>query len=181
MAEQEIVIRKETPDDIPAIRRIHLEAFDYPYEANLVDALREEGAHVLSMVADRGGRILGHILYSPVSLVSETGSLIVAGLAPMAVYPRMQRTGIGKRLIRESLAALREESVPAVVLLGHPEYYPKFGFQPASRFGITYDFKVPDNAFMALELEEGALTHHGGGVAKYHPAFIDVQFGFEPE
>lgn len=176
MAQPNLEIRREAPDDIPAVRRVNLEAFNTPYEANLVDRLRHEGAHLLSLVAVKNSRIVGHILFSPVTIENETDSVDVAGLAPMAVYPTHQRSGIGSALIRASLDMLREAGIPAVVLLGHPDYYPKFGFQPASRFGIHYGYRVPDEAFMALELQEEALREVSG-LAKYHFAFEDAQIG----
>lgn len=176
MAENTIEIRQETAEDVAAIRRVHLEAFTTPFEANLVDRLRVEGAHMLSLVALRNGRVIGHILFSPVSIECDHETLEVAGLAPMAVYPNHQRAGIGSALIRTGLEMLRGKGVPAVVLLGHPEYYPKFGFQPASVFGIHYGYRVPDEAFMALELTEGALKNVSG-LARYHYAFEDAQIG----
>lgn len=176
MAESKLEIRRETPDDIDLIRRVNLEAFNSPFEANLVDRLRHEQAHTLSLVAVRNGRIVGHILFSPVTIENETDSFEVVGLAPMAVYPNHQRAGIGSALIQQGLDILRDEGVPAVVLLGHPDYYPKFGFRPASRFGISYGYRVPDEAFMALELREGALKDVSG-LARYHYAFEDAQIG----
>lgn len=176
MAESNIEVRRETPEDIAAIRRVNLEAFNTPYEANLVDRLRAEGAHMLSLVAVRNGRIIGHILFSPVTIESEDESVQVAGLAPMAVYPNHQRMGVGSKLIRKGLEILRDQGIPGVVLLGHPEYYPRFGFRAASSYGIHYGYRVPDEAFMALELEEGALKSVCG-LAKYHYAFEDAQIG----
>lgn len=176
MAEANLEIRPETSEDISAIRRVNLEAFNTPYEANLVDRLRQERAHMLSLVAERNGRVVGHLLFSPVTIENDAESCEVAGLAPMAVYPIHQRSGIGSALIRKGLELLRERGVPAVVLLGHPEYYPKFGFRPASEFGIQYGYRVPDEAFMALELQEGAMRNVSG-MARYHAAFEEAQIG----
>lgn len=176
MAQTPVEIRSETPQDVSAVRKVNLEAFNSPYEANLVDRLRSEGVHLLSLVAAKNERIVGHILFSPVKIDTPDGPFEVAGLAPMAVYPHVQRSGIGSALIRTSLQILRERKVPAIVLLGHPEYYPRFGFRPASEFGIRYGYRVPDEAFMAIELQEGCLAGHPG-LAKYHPAFDDGQTG----
>jgi putative acetyltransferase len=147
---------------------VNLAAFESPAEANLVDALRDQ-SDVISIVAEQDGHVLGHILFSPVRLTGADG-LRAMGLAPMAVVPERQRTGIGSALIREGLAHCQRQSVDAVFVVGHPEYYPRFGFRPASAFGITCEFEVPDEVFMTLELAPGALKGTPGRVF-YHQAF----------
>jgi putative acetyltransferase len=161
-------VRAERPTDIPHVHAVNVAAFNSPTEADLVDALREQ-AEVISIVAEQDGHILGHILFSPVRL-SGAEELRVMGLAPMAVAPERQRTRIGSALVREGLAQCRQQGVDAVFVVGHPEYYPRFGFRPASGFGITCEFEVPEDVFMALELAPGVLTGRPGRLF-YHEAF----------
>lgn len=161
-------VRPERPADIPHIHALNAAAFGSPVEANLVDVLRAQ-VGVISIVAERDGEILGHILFSPVRL-TDADDLRVMGLAPMAVAPERQRTGIGAALVREGLAHCQREGVDAVFVVGHPEYYPRFGFSRASGFGITCEFEVPDEAFMARELVPGVLNGRTGQVL-YHEAF----------
>jgi putative acetyltransferase len=162
-------VRSERPADIPHVHALNVAAFDSPTEATLVDALREQ-ADVVSIVAEQDGHIIGHILFSPVRLTGADG-LHAVGLAPMAVAPEHQRTGIGSALVREGLAHCQRQGVDAVFVVGHPEYYPRFGFRPASSFaGITCEFEVPDEVFMALELAPAALEGKAGRVF-YHEAF----------
>jgi putative acetyltransferase len=164
-------IRPETPVDLDAIRAINRAAFGTAVEADLVDALRREASPLISLVADDGGTVAGHVMLSPVKIDGEApGSRLLMGLAPVAVLPARQRGGIGGALIREGLAACRLHGAAAVVLVGMPEYYPRFGFVPASRFGLTCEYDVPDDVFMAVELEAGALEGRRG-LVRYHPAF----------
>ena len=164
-------IRPETPADADAIRAVNRAAFGAEVEVNLVDALRLEASPIISLVADDGGVVIGHIMFSPVSIDGDApGAPLIMGLAPVAVLPERQRGGIGGALIREGLAACGLRRVAAVVLVGMPEYYPRFGFVPASRFGLTCEYDVPDDVFMALELEAGALAGRRG-LVRYHPAF----------
>ena len=161
-------VRSERPADIPHVHAVNVAAFDSPTEATLVDALREQ-ADVVSIVAEQDGHIIGHILFSPVRLTGAD-DLRAVGLAPMAVAPERQRTGIGSALVREGLAHCQRQGVAAVFVVGHPEYYPRFGFRPASGFGITCEFEVPDEVFMAMELAPGALKGRAGRLF-YHEAF----------
>lgn len=132
-----------------------------------MDRLRLEADPVVSVVAVEDATVLGHILFSPVTL-DTAGSALVMGLAPMAVRPDRQRQGIGSELVRYGLERCRELGAVAVVVLGHPEYYPRFGFKPASGFGVRSEYDVPDDAFMLLELEAGTVSP---GVVRYHCAF----------
>ena len=161
-------IRRERPADVAGVRHVNESAFDTPLEANLVDRLRAEATPLISLVADDDGLIVGHILFSPVTLSSDDG-VRVLGLAPMAVLPDRQRRGIGSSLVHAGLDECRMKGAAAVVVLGHPKYYPRFGFRPASSFGITGEYDVPDDVFMALELMPGVLA--GKGTIRYHPAF----------
>lgn len=167
------VIRQETPDDLAAIRQVNEQAFGRPAEANLVDALRAHGKMLLSLVAVKAERVVGHILFSPVTIESAEGTLPAVGLGPVAVLPALQRQGIGSLLVTTGLAACRQAGHAGVVVLGHPTYYPRFGFRPASRYGIDSDYAVPDDVFMALELHAGALEGRAGRV-KYQPEFQAV-------
>lgn len=162
-------IRQERADDLEAIRLVNRAAFETNTEADLVDALRVQADPIISLVADEAGSIVGHILFSPVTLSGDP-QLELMGLAPMAVLPARQRRGIGSALVREGLERCKRLGCPAVVVLGHPEYYPRFGFVPASRFGIGCEYDVPDEVFMALELEAGVLQGKSGTV-RYHAAF----------
>lgn len=171
-----LTIRAETSEDAPAVRRVNELAFRRPSEANLVDALRAAASPLISLVAVREGEVVGHILFSPVTI--ETGHVpsieegVFVGLAPMAVLPEYQNQGVGSQLVREGLQACRQMGAAAVVVLGHPEFYPRFGFIPASRYSLRCEYPVPDEVFMALELRPGALSTPG--LVKYHPEFANV-------
>jgi len=167
-----MLLRAEEDDDHDSVYVLNSSAFDTAAEAKLVNALREQARPVISIVAELDGRVVGHILFSPVSL-SGHPRLKLTGLAPMAVLPEHQRLGIGSALVREGIGQCRQLGFEAVVVLGHPEYYPRFGFSPASDFGIDSEYGVPENTFMAIELRTGALDGKKGR-AKYHPAFDDL-------
>jgi putative acetyltransferase len=164
-------IRPEQRADIDGTRAVNLAAFETSSEADLVDVLRERADPVVSLVADAGDAIVGHILFSPATLPGYP-DLRIMGLAPMAVAPARQRQGIGAALIREGLEQCRRLGVGAVIVLGHADYYPRFGFRAASAFGLRSEYEVPDDVFMALELVQGSL-HGASGTMQYHPAFAD--------
>lgn len=167
-------IRPERLEDLPAIHNLNVRAFSTDAEAEAVDKLRARGAYLLSLVADFDGVVVGHIFFTPVTIEKEDGTFFdVVGLAPMAVQPELQRRGIGSLLVRAGLDALRQMGFPAVLVLGHAEYYPRFGFEPASHWGIRYAAEVPDEVFMALELRPGALNGHGG-VARFQEEFQEL-------
>jgi len=166
-----VSLRIERSGDEPGIHETNELAFGEPLEARLVDALRETPDY-LSLVATIDERAVGHILFTPVTIEPATDRRI-AGLAPMAVRPEHQRSGIGGQLIRAGLEECRRIGYSAVVVLGHPEYYPRFGFVPAHTFGLTCEFPSPPEAFMAIELERGALKGTAG-VVHYLPQFADV-------
>lgn len=168
-----MTIRPETPEDLPGIHRVNELAFGQPAEANLVDALRDEARPFLSLVAIQDGQVAGHICFTPVTIESEDGSFTAMGLAPMAVLPDLQSQGIGSDLVRRGLEECRRMGHDVVVVLGHPEYYPRFGFLPASRKGLRSEYPVPDEVFMVAELSPGALAGRTG-LVKYHPAFGKV-------
>ena len=171
-----MLVRAETPADRAAVYALNMAAFDTPAEARLVDALREQARPMVSLVADDGGvdglGICGHILFSPVTL--EDATPLLMGLAPLAVSPSRQGQGLGSALVCAGLHACPEIGAVAVVILGDPGYYGRFGFLAASRFGLrcvyTESGDIPADAFMLLELRPGALDEHQG-MLRYHPAF----------
>jgi putative acetyltransferase len=165
-----LTIRKETPEDIDSIRYINEQAFSQKDEAELIDKLRNCGLVTLSLVAVQAGQIVGHILFSPVTVESEYSSFEAIALGPMAVLPEHQRKGIGSHLVRVGLEECRRLGHEIVVVLGHPDYYPRFGFIPGRTKGIDCEFEAPDEAWMVLELWEGALAGRSGTV-KYQPEF----------
>jgi putative acetyltransferase len=169
-----IAVRAETPNDYSAVRRVNEAAFGRPEEARLVDALREEASPFISLVADEDGRVVGHIFFSPVMIKEEeAGSTVALGLAPMAVLPEFQKRGVGSLLVREGLKESLRLGHEVVVVLGHPEYYPRFGFTQAKQKGLSCEYPVPDEAFMVAELRPGALEGRRG-LVKYHAAFNKV-------
>jgi putative acetyltransferase len=168
-----MTIRLEKPEDIPAIRIVNELAFGRPAEADLVDALRRNGKSAVSLVAEDDDRIVGHILFSPVTVETVEREMVGAGLAPLAVIPERQNQRIGSMLVEHGLRRCREEGHQYVVVLGHPDYYPRFGFVPAGRFGIKSEYDVADEVFMVMELREGALRGCAG-VVKYQPEFNEV-------
>lgn len=168
-----INIRSETTEDITSIRRVNAEAFGRKAEANLVDALRSNGRATLSLVALDHGSVAGHILFSPLTIEAEGARHEALGLGPMAVLPEFQRQGIGSALVRAGLEELTRQGHGAVIVLGHPDFYPRFGFVPASRYGISSKYKVPDEVFMARELLPGALSGKSGLVV-YSTEFDEV-------
>jgi putative acetyltransferase len=170
---QVITIREERAEDIPAIREVNDQAFGNPGEGRLVDALREKGAVLSSLVAVREGRVVGHILYSPVTIDSGGERLVGAGLGPMAVLPEFQRQGIGGRLIEAGNRVMAEAGYAYIIVLGHAEYYPRFGFQPAVKYGIRCQWEVPQEAFM-VKILEPAKMQGVEGLARYRPEFNEV-------
>jgi putative acetyltransferase len=166
-----MVIREEQQGDLDQVRAINLAAFETAMEADLVDALRERATPHVSLVAEDDGLIVGHILFSPATLASDL-DVRVMGLAPMAVIPSRQREGIGSRLVREGLERCRQLDAAAVIVLGHPQYYPRFGFRPASNLSLRSEYDVPDDVFMVLELRERALAGRSGTI-RYHPVFAE--------
>ena len=165
-------IRPETKADRSAVRAVNEAAFETSAEADLVDALRAKGVEVISLVADIDGAVVGHILFSPVSLSGQS-QLNVVGLGPMAVVPQHQREGIGSALVREGLKRCKQLRCHAVVVLGHAEYYPRFGFVPAARYALRSEYDVPEDVFMVAELKAGALQGTSG-LIRYDEAFASV-------
>jgi putative acetyltransferase len=172
MPDAVIAIREERPDDVAAIRDVNDRAFDQPLEGRIVDALRDHGAVQLSLVAVVDDRVVGHILFSPVvTAATSPGSVVPSGLGPMAVVPEQQRRGIGAALIDAGLTRLRAEGCPFIVVLGHHEYYTRFGFVPASRHGLRCEWDVPDESFMVHVLDSASTTA-AAGLVQYRPEFL---------
>ena len=165
-------VRSEQPADVSAIHALHTAAFEKSVEADLVDALRTAAEPLVSLVADDDGEIIGHILFSPVTLSGYSDAKIM-GLAPMAVHPTKQRHGVGSALIVAGLERCKELGYGAVVVLGHRAYYPRFGFQPSVRCGIKSEYDVPDDVFMIKEIEPRYLEGKSGTI-RYHSAFAGL-------
>ena len=174
-------VRDEGPDDVTAIRAVVARAFGRDAEADLIDLLRRASAATVSLVAVQPAAdarrpvdtVIGHILFSPIT-VDGTPSARAVGLAPLAVGPAHQRRGAGTALVEAGLARCRRLNVNLVVVLGHPQYYPRFGFQPGHQLGLTCEYDVPPEVFMALELTPGRLASVSG-VARYHAAFAQLR------
>jgi putative acetyltransferase len=166
-----IEVREERPGDIAAIRALHRHAFGQDQEGRIVDALRSNGALMLSLVATREGVVVGHIAYSPIAV---GGAALGAALGPMAVQPEYQRQGIGSRLVESGTLRLQQTGCPFIVVVGHAGYYPRFGFTPASARGITCEWDVPDDVFMLLVLDEAKMAGVAGGAVTYRREFSTV-------
>jgi putative acetyltransferase len=167
-----VTVRPETAADFEDIREVNRQAFGRYGEARLVDALRDGGYVRLSLVGEVHGKIVGHILFSELPILTQGGRLEALALAPLAVVPDRQRQGIGSRLVREGLKRCAEAGHRIVVVLGHPDYYPRFGFSAKLAEPLRAAFSGP--AFMAVELVPGALSDVAGEV-RYLPPF-----GLEP-
>ena len=165
-------IREEQASDIDKVWKINADAFETEAEANLVNMLRGSGCDFVSLVAEIDNEVVGHILFTPVEL-SGNADLKMMGLAPMAVESQYQKKGIGSKLMKAGLERCQSSGYGAVVVLGHPDYYPKFGFTPSVNFGIKSEYDVPDEVFMVMELVPEYLKNHEG-IIKYHEAFGSV-------
>jgi len=164
-----IEIRDEQPGDIRAIQEVNRRAFGQEEEGNIVDALRHNNGVLVSLVATSGGRVVGHILYSPVVVGAVQG----AALGPMAVHPDHQRQGIGSELVKAGNARITEAGCPFIVVVGHPDFYPRFGFTSARPLGITCEWDVPDEVFMVTVLDD-MMTSRLSGPARFRPEFSSV-------
>jgi len=167
-----ITIRPETAEDYAAIREVNTLAFGREVEARLVENLRRLPDFIpeLSLVGIEAGQVVGHILFSPLVIETQEGAVPAVALATLAVRPEFQNQGIGSELVRDGLERCRNLRHRIVVVVGHPAYYPRFGFSPARERGLEAPFPVPDEAFLALELVPGALDGVAG-VVRYPPPF----------
>jgi putative acetyltransferase len=169
-----MIIRPENSEDIDDIHALNELAFGQPQEANIVDKLRNNCEGLLSLVAIENEKIVGHILFSPAVIEGQHGIIKGMGLAPMAVLPEMQRQGIGTQLVKTGIENLKKTQCPFIVVLGHPEYYPRFGFERASLYGIKCQWEgIPDEVFMILWLDKSA-TPPVSGLAKYREEFNEA-------
>ena len=169
-----IIIRIEKSEDVLQVRKINEQAFETSAEANIVDILRQTCPNSLSLVAEDENCVVGHILFSPAVVNSAGGRIEGMGLAPMAVLPGRQRQGIGSQLVKRGLEILRERGCPFVIVLGHPEYYPRFGFELASKYELSSQWDgVPDEAFMVMIMDHAPLKGVSG-VAKYREEFNEA-------
>jgi putative acetyltransferase len=165
-----VEIREERPDDVAAIRDLNRRAFGQDQESNIVDALRSNGATVLSLLATLNSRVVGHIMYSSLSI---GGEITGAALGPMAVLPEYQRQSIGSKLVEAGNLKLKDAGYPFIIVVGHANYYSRFGFRPASAYGIRCEWEVPDDVFMLLVLDD-AKMQGVSGLAKYRHEFSSV-------
>ncbi len=168
-----ITIRKERESDLLVIKNINDMAFEQDNEGILVEKLRKRPEFIreLSLVAEFQGDVVGHILFFPISIKTKTGFYSTISLAPMAVIPEFQNQGIGGQLVNEGLAKVKELGHKSVVVLGHPEYYPRFRFRKASEWKLTVPFPCPDEAMMALEFEQGTLKT---GMIEFLPEYFEA-------
>jgi len=165
-------IRTEKPDDYAGIREVHVLAFGGDEEANLVELLRNRKKACISLVAMSAHRVVGHIVFSAVSISSAPKTFRGIGLAPLAVLPEFQERGVGSQLTQAGLEACRKAGYDAVVVLGHTSYYPRFGFSRAKDYGLDNEYNAED-AFMVMELRPGAL-HGLAGLVQYAPEFREA-------
>lgn len=168
-----IIITEENESDFDQVWNLNVKVFGREDEAKLVNMLRNSGISYISLTAKKNNKILGHILFTPVKLIGNNKNLKIMGLGPMAVKPGYQRKGIGTKLILAGIDACKNKGYDAVVVLGHPEYYPRFGFVPSSNYGITCEYDAPAEAFMIMELTNSALKENTGTI-QYHEAFNAV-------
>jgi putative acetyltransferase len=167
-----VSVRLETPDDWPGVREVNERAFGQSSEADLVDALRQVARPFISLVATENNTVVGHISFSPITIGADPTPAGM-GLAPMAVVPERQNCGIGSQLVRAGLEECRRQGFDLIVVVGHPTFYPRFGFEPGSRRALTCEYPVPDEVFMVLELTPDAGRGRTG-LVRYHPAFAEV-------
>jgi putative acetyltransferase len=170
-----ITIQPEKEEYYTAIHELNVFAFGREDEAELVNKLRKSSDFVqeLSLVAVKDKKVVGHILFSPVAIHTKKRILPALALAPMAVHPEFQNRGIGSELVRQGLERCRKLGYKVVIVVGHPTYYPRFGFISARAKGLETPFPVPDEAFMVIELTPGALNGISGMII-YPPAFEEV-------
>ena len=168
-----ITIREERPDDADEVFKVNQQAFGREAEAKLVDMLRKAEASSISLVAIVDEKLAAHIIFSTVEVERADKGLVAMGLAPMAVLPDYQKHGIGSQLANAGIEACREAGVDVVFVLGHVDFYSRFGFEPAAKFGLFYGTEEFGPYFMALELTPGSLEGLSG-LVQYRQEFDDV-------
>ncbi|MFP6654623.1 MAG: N-acetyltransferase [Myxococcota bacterium] len=170
---KEWIIRPEAPSDFDSVEEIHRAAFGRPDEAHLVSELRKRAKPTLSLVAEASGSLLGHVMFSPVTIEGPKAPPPSVGLAPLAVMPDAERQGIGSALVRTGLRDCLPMGWRVVFLLGDPGYYFRFGFELAAAQGLRYESEAFDAGFQFIELVPGASSGMSGWV-RYHEAFAHV-------
>ncbi|MBC1489479.1 N-acetyltransferase [Listeria sp. FSL L7-1485] len=168
-----MMIRTEQPKDYQAIRQLNEQAFKGTVEADLIEHIRESEFYQpgLSLVAEaEDGQLIGYIMFSEISLETENKNRFILALAPLAVLPEFQGARIGSKLMEEGIRLSREKAYPAIAVLGHADYYPRFGFKTSEAFGIPSPFDVPAEYYMLLELYNGSLENLQGAI-QYPEAF----------
>ncbi|UCE36992.1 MAG: N-acetyltransferase [Thermoplasmata archaeon] len=168
-------IRQEQKDDYKKVYEINKEAFNQEDESKLIERIRASEGFVpeLSLVAEQDNEIVGHILFSKIKIIGEAEYESLA-LAPMSVVPKLQKQGIGGKLVTTGLEIAKKLGFKSVIVVGHEDYYPRFGFKKASLWSIKYPFEVPDEVFMVIELVEGSLEGKAGCV-QYPKEFMEVE------
>ncbi len=167
-----IKIREERTEDYDSVRIINDLAFGTSEEGRIVDKLRKACQEIISLVAVSGEKIVGHILFSPAEI--KDTNIIGMGLAPMAVLPDFQKQGVGSVLVKEGLRRIKKTDCPFIIVLGHEQYYPRFGFEQASKYGLKSQWEgVPDEAFMAMILDKTVMAGVSG-VASYRDEFDEA-------
>lgn len=171
----EINIRPEKAKDYSKITDINNRAFNQYNEGKLIENLRKKEGFIsdLSLVAEYNNQLVGHILFYPISIIGKDKKYTSLALAPMAVLPEYQNRGIGSKLIKEGLKIAKNLGFKSVIVIGYPEYYPRFGFKKASKWDIKPPFNVPDDAFMAIELVDNGLENVSG-IVEYSEEYYDV-------
>ena len=167
-----LTITTETEEDFDGITRLHDLSFNQTEEGELVKRLRKTSNFIskLSLVAKTEKEVVGHILFYPIRIETEIRECDSLALAPISVHPRYQNMGVGSSLIRKGLAIAKRLGFRSVIVLGHSNYYPRFGFKPANRWGIGPPFEVPDDVFFAMELVKNGLKDCGG-IVEYPEEF----------
>lgn len=170
-----IKVRTEVAEDHNCITRVNDLAFEQDNESILITKLRDTNEFIpeLSLVAEVNNEVVGHILFYPVPVVDGKTNHTSLSLAPMSVLPEYQNKGIGSELIKVGLEKARQLGYKNITVLGHPEYYPKFGFEKASKWNISAPFEYPDEALMAIELVENGMNNISGSL-EFPAAYFDA-------
>ncbi len=171
--EANLTIRDELEQDYQKVFNLNQMAFGQNSEAELVDKLRQNKVNTVSLVAEADKETVGHIMLSEMH-TSDSISVKILGLAPMAVHPDCQQKGIGSKLVYEAISRAKSKSIDAIFVLGYPTYYPKFGFQSAKQHNIVSEYDVPDDTFMVLSLSNNALEILSGKTVRYSKEFSEL-------